>query len=50
MWSAMSELEAGSSPQDHACASIAPETGFPCLQSILSDYTATSRGVEPSRT
>ena len=29
MWFAMSKLEAGSSLQDHACAPIAPETGFP---------------------
>ena len=28
MWSAMSELEAGSSLQDHACAPIAFRAGF----------------------
>ena len=29
MWFGTSELEAGSSPQNQACASIAPGTGFP---------------------
>jgi hypothetical protein len=28
MWFGTSELEAGSSPQNQACASIAPKTGF----------------------
>lgn len=48
-WFRPSELEAGSSLHAHACAPIAPGTGFPCGQSILSDYRATRRRAFCSR-
>ena len=32
MWFGTSDLEAGCSPQDHACAPLAPGTGFPAAK------------------